>query len=144
MSHPANPATAARLVHAGLLGTPILFFVLAATLPRPLEDATPATTPLLRYGSLGIGAALVAVAALLRNTLPGRAPEQTEDAWWQAHLPRAIMLWAIAEAIGLAGVVKSVVIGDLAGALPLIAASTLLLLHLAPGRLAGRGRGTGQ
>lgn len=140
MSLPASPATAARIVHAGLLGTPIVFLVLATTLLRPLENALPATTPLLRYGSLGIGAALVAVAAILRNTLPARAEEQSEDVWWQANLPRAIMLWAIAEAVGMAGVVMSLVIGDLAGAVPLVAASTLLLIHLAPGRLAGRER----
>lgn len=131
------PSRAARLVHLSLLVTPAGFFVLALALGMGgAAEGTPASTT-LRWGALGVGAVLVAVAAILRGTIPPRRPEEDPEAWWRAHLPRAAMVWSMAEAVGVAGAGLGVAGGDLLGAAPLVAASTLLLLHLAPGRLEG-------
>lgn len=125
----------ARLLHASLLVTPILFFSIAVYLGS-LPSAPPPDPPgVLRWAGLGVGSVLVAVAALLRNTVPHRLADEPEDAWWKANLPRAIMLWALAETVGVAGAALSLVAGDPLGALPLVAASTILLLHLSPARL---------
>lgn len=135
LGRPLPPARAARLLHASLLITPIGFLALALLLiPAGGPDLDPPTG--LRWVALGIGATLVAVAAILRGTLPPRRTADPEDAWWQANLPRVFMLWSLAEAVGLAGGGLGVVAGDIASAAPLVVASTLLLLHLAPGRIA--------
>lgn len=126
----------ARLLHASLLVTPLLFFSIAVYLGTLPSAPTPDAPGVLRWAGLGVGSILVAVAALLRNTVPPRLAGEPEDAWWKANLPRAIMLWALAETVGVAGAALSLVAGDPLGALPLVAASTLLLLHLSPARLA--------
>lgn len=128
-------ARLARLLHASLLATPLLFFGIAVflgSLPSaPVSDAP----GMLRWAGLGVGSVLVAVAAILRNTVPRRLADEPEDPWWKSNLPRAIMLWALAETVGVAGATLSLVAGDPLGALPLVAASTILLLHLSPARL---------
>lgn len=126
----------ARLLHASLLVTPLLFFSIAVYLGTLPSAPTPDAPGVLRWAGLGVGSILVAVAALLRNTVPPRLAGEPEDAWWKANLPRAIMLWALAETVGVAGAALSLVAGDPLGALPLVAGSTLLLLHLSPARLA--------
>ena len=126
----------ARLLHASLLVTPLLFFSIAVYLGTLPSAPTPDAPGVLRWAGLGVGSILVAVAALLRNTVPQRLAGEPEDAWWKANLPRAIMLWALAETVGVAGAALSLVAGDPLGALPLVAGSTLLLLHLSPARLA--------
>lgn len=128
-------ARLARLLHASLLVTPILFFAIAVYLGSLPSAPSPDTPGVLRWAGLGVGSVLVAVAAILRSTVPRRLAGEPEDPWWKANLPRAIMLWALAETVGVAGAAVSVVAGDPLGALPLVVASTLLLLHLSPARL---------
>lgn len=128
-------ARLARLLHASLLVTPLLFFSIALYFSSLPSAPTPDSSGMLRWAGLGVGSVLVAVASLLRNTVPQRLADEPEDAWWRANLPRAIMLWALAETVGVAGAALSLVAGDPLGALPLVLASTLLLLHLSPARL---------
>ncbi len=130
-----SQARLARLLHASLLVTPILFFSIAVFIGSLPSAPTPASPDVLRWAGLGVGSVLVAVAALLRNTVPQRLADEPIDAWWKVNLPRAIMLWALAETVGVAGAALSLVAGDPLGALPLVLASTLLLLHLSPARL---------
>lgn len=134
---PFPSAGAARLVHAGLLLTPVAFLLLALLLPPLGGGMVPAPTA-LRWVALGIGATLVAVAAILRGTLPARTAADSEESWWQANTPRVVILWSLAEAVGVTGAALGLGAGDLLFALPLVVASTVLLLHLSPGRLARR------
>lgn len=129
-------ARLARLLHASLLLTPLMFFGIAVYLGSLPSASSPDGPPALRWAGLAIGTVLVAVAAILRNTVPPRLAGEPEDAWWKANLPRAIMLWGLAETVGVAGAALSLVAGDPLGALPLVAASCILLLHLSPARLA--------
>lgn len=130
----ARPAATARLLHLVLLSTPIVlwgasFFLLRGTAPQRADPT------MMRLLGLGIGAGLVAAAALVRGSVPRRTAGESADAWWQAHLPRIVMLWGMGEAVGVLGVVVAMVAGDPVGALPLLAASAGLLLYLAPSRL---------
>ena len=134
--HRAAPARIARLLHLSLLITPIGFFGIALFLGAHPSWTAPAPPGLLRWGGLGIGGVLVAVTATIRNTVPPRQAEESEDAWFAANLPRALTLWALAEAVGMVGATVGLVAGDPLGALPLVGASTILLLHLSPRRLA--------
>lgn len=129
-------ARLAQLLHASLLLTPIFFFGIAVYLGSLPSATTPNAPGILRWAGLGVGSILVAVAAILRNTVPHRLAGESEDAWWKANLPRAIMLWGLAETVGVAGAALSLVAGDPLGALPLVVGSMLLLLHLSPSRLA--------
>lgn len=128
-------ARLARLLHASLLVTPIFFFIIAVYLGTLPSAPTLDAPGILRWAGLGVGSVLVAVTAILRSTVPQRQADEPEDAWWKANLPRALMLWALAETVGVAGAALSLVVGDPLGALPLVAASTILLLHLSPARL---------
>lgn len=130
----ARPAVTARLIHLALLSTPIVLWG-ASLFILSSAESQPSSPPALRWIGLGIGAGLVAASALVRGSVPGRGPQEPADAWWQSQLPRVVMLWGMAEAVGVLGVVLAMVAGDPVGALPLLVASAGLLVYLAPSRL---------
>lgn len=144
--HPANrspdPKLVARIIHLAIAAGLLVFFAVflylreyGAGLGVSGEDA--------RIGRMAVYVLLVVtigVVFYLRARIPARNREVRPEAWWTANLPRAVVVWAIAEACGLA----AIVVGWLTASPDLTvlgAALGLGLLFISrPGRLEGETR----
>ena len=126
-----SPSRTARLLFLGLLAGPVLFTGIAlALLPRQ----TPVDQPVLLYMPFSLAAVLFGGGLVIRTRIPPRTPSESEDAWWRANLPRALILWRLLEGPSLFAAVMYLTLGTL---LPLLVTATgiaMLMLH-APARL---------
>jgi len=103
---PISPSIRARVIHGALVLGIVMFWVLAWAIR---DRAVPAEA-LPERRALYIGLALVSAilfgaAAFNAGRLSRPARGASEDDWWQAHLGRVIVVWALVEAPTLLGVV---------------------------------------
>ncbi len=129
-------AVTARIVHLALVMGVLLFLGVAVLLRSSMPASAPNITQLLQLVAFVVGAAAVGVALVFRGKIPPRQPAESIDAWWQANLSRAILLWALTEGPSLFGVVAFLLTGSYA---PLVVTGVglILLATMAPARLAG-------
>ena len=101
----ATPPTAPRVLHAALTLSAILIVGVLVVVSRISPPAVPNLTNVLRVAA---GVEILTMAVLMKLVTaqlePLRAGEDA-GAWWAAQAPRAIVVWALAEATAaLAGV----------------------------------------
>lgn len=125
----------AQLLHGalciGALVIAVVLSVLRST--KPVYPGAPIL--LLRYISLGVLVVDLVAAHTFRGRIPPLAPGDNVDAWWEAQLPRALVVWALLESAVLFGAVVHFAVGDW---VPLAAAGVALVVlwNARPARLA--------
>ena len=134
----ALPRTA-RILHGaivvGLLALLGVFYVLARSTPLSPTPFAEGADVVLRLVGAGLGVGVLIAARALRRQMIPLEPHGDEAAWWQTYLPRAIAIWAIAEAAGIAGGVFWWVSGDAVLGLGLGGVALAILLWTSPARL---------
>ncbi len=105
--------TMARIIHGAIsLGLVVIFAVFLYLRNQATIEFSAGTARALRLSGFVILAAAVLGAQLMRGRI--RPPERSDDrcAWWTGTLPQATVVWAVAEAGGLAAIVLGWLIGD--------------------------------
>lgn len=102
-----------RLWDASLVASALVVAAVLAVLRRvvAMPDLS-ATAELLRYVVIGVAAALVIVAWIVRARVPPLETGADAAAWWRAHLHRAVVVWALSEGIALYAAVVYLLTGD--------------------------------
>lgn len=137
VSDTGKAGTTGKVIHATHVGGLAVAFLVFLYLGGTISGAQPAEVKqLLRI----IGYALVVVGIVLPYIVRGRIPPPRQGAdpgeWWAANLPKAVVVWALAEGGGLGAMVLGWVVGD-ATLLAVGAAAGLAVLFVnRPGRLA--------
>lgn len=133
-----SAATVARIVHGAISAGLLIVFLVFAFL------ATGSRGPTVSGGERAlriIGYALIVLAVIATQVIRGRIPRPDlgagPDRFWVSHMSRALTLWAVAEAGGLAALVMGWIVGDTTlMALGAAVGLALLFVHR-PGRLQG-------
>jgi hypothetical protein len=132
---PPSARSTARTLHSFLIASTLIVSAGAAVAAR--------STGHLRTGFSLIDWAgvLLALAALplfiaLRGRLPVRPAAETPDAWWQAHLGRAVLLWSLLELAAILGAAALLATGSSVGFAVLAVVALGGLLTCSPARLA--------
>jgi hypothetical protein len=116
MSQPvlqASPYRAARLVHFGLvLGVVMIVLVFAIVRPALGIEAMDQLTTVLRIVAVLLLFASVVVMRLARSRIEPIRSRDDREAWWLASLPKAIVVWALADGTATAGAVFWLLTGD--------------------------------
>jgi hypothetical protein len=136
---PVSSAINARIIHAALVLGIVMFWVVAWWLGR--SSAMPVYAlpdrRVLYVALFLVSAVLFGVAMFRANRLGRVAAGTSQDDWWRANLGKAVVIWALAEAPALLGLVAYTFTRDFR---VLIATLTGLLLFGAyrPSRLIER------
>jgi hypothetical protein len=105
--------TIARVIHGAVAGglavAFAVFLYLRSQMAIEFPEAGARGLRLVGYVMLG-AAILVAQMLRVRVKPPGRAEDVTE--WWTENLPKAVIVWAVAEGGSLGAIVVGWVIGD--------------------------------
>jgi hypothetical protein len=128
------PSTA-RVLHAALTLSAMLIVGVVVVLSRLSPPAAPQLTTVLRAAA---GAEMLTIAVLMKVVTAQVEPlRMGEDAgaWWAAQAPRAIVLWALAEATAAIGGVFWFLTRDLLVLVALGGFGLGALLWTRPGRL---------
>jgi hypothetical protein len=133
---PVRAAATARVIHAGVMGGVVIafgiFLFLRAQFSLDVLAGSARLLRLLGYVTLGVG---VLGSGMLRARIATRRRGEDLGGWWVANLSRAVPVWALAEAGGLAAMVLGWLIGD-PTLLALGAAGALAMLFVSrPSRL---------
>jgi hypothetical protein len=124
-----------RILHTALFAG-ALFAAPVTVLVRvlfPLIDLPRAVTG-LRVTALVVMVVLAIVVRAFRNRITPLPPTGDENAWWNAHLPAALTIWAVGEGVALLGSLFFFLAGDVL-VLAMIAVGLLVLLLSRPSRL---------
>jgi hypothetical protein len=136
----SDPKLIARVIHIALalgvaLTFAILFFVRDAG-----GEVGGETASLFRWLTYLFLAGATAATILMRSRMPAPHPDSTAEQWWAANQPRAMVIWAMAEGVALAGIVFGWVAGELElMVLGVLFGLGLLFIHR-PARLEGERR----
>jgi len=110
---PENVGTVARIIHGAVAGGLAVAFAVFLYLrsQMAIELSETGARGLRLAGYVMLGAAIL-VAQMLRGRIkpPGRAEQLSE--WWTETLPRAVVVWAVAEGGSLGAIVVGWLIGD--------------------------------
>lgn len=126
----------ARIVHGAVAGGLAVAFAVFLYLRGQLAiDLPEAGTRALRLaGYVMLGAAIL-VAQMLRGRIkPARRAEEISE-WWGANLPKAVIVWAVAEGGSLGAIVVGWLIGDATLLAFAVAVGLALLFVSRPSRL---------
>ena len=129
-------ARTARFIHLALGATPVIFtaVVWLVVEARPMP---PAGNPMVHFALVGVALVGMIAGALIAIQIPTRTAGQDEATYWQATLPRAIMVWGLFEAGGLLAAVAGLLSGTLLYPFIGLAAFLSLMAGFTPGRFAG-------
>jgi hypothetical protein len=94
----------------------------------------PEAVPVLRIAAVVLLVVLALTARRLRERMAPLGPGGDENAWWNAHLGSALIVWALSEGVALLGSVLFFVTGDVL-MLVLLAGGFVLLVQSRPSRL---------
>ncbi|HLB35185.1 MAG TPA: hypothetical protein VJL31_01300 [Gemmatimonadales bacterium] len=128
------PSTA-RVLHAALTLSAMLILGVLVVLSRLSPPAAPQLTTVLRAAA---GAEILTMAVLMKLVTAQVEPLRTgedPDAWWMAQAPRAIVLWALAEATAAIGGVFWFLTRDLLLLIALGGFGLGALIWMRPGRM---------
>lgn len=127
---------AVRVIHGALMLGLATFFAVALFLQSAAAiDLEPQSARPLKIAGYAVLVTLLLVSGMARGRLvpPGRGADL--NLWWGENLPNAIVVWALAEGAGLAGLTLGMLSGDTT-LLALAAAAALAVLFVnRPGRL---------
>lgn len=133
---PAKITMVARIIHAAISSGVVVVFAIFLFLRNQSSLASEAGRVLRIVGYLVLAGGVLASAMLKGRVAPRRRGTDLVG-WWGENLPRAIVVWGLAEGGGLAAMVMGWLSSDttllaLGAALPLA-----LLFTSRPGRLSG-------
>lgn len=133
MTSEPGPALIARIVYLSLVAS-VLVFTGVATVVRGIQPWE--IPPSLVYAPFVVGAVLFGAALACRGRLTQLGQGISEEEWWRANLPRAILVWGLLEGGALFG---AVLCFSSRSYLPLAVTGCglLLLVLTAPSRLTG-------
>lgn len=138
-SAPVSPAISARIVHAALFLSVVIFLGVSWFIGLNLSVPTTALPDrkALYAALFVVSAALFAAALVIGARIAPLGPGISQDDWWRANLSRVVVIWALVEAPALLGTVAYLLTKDFR---TLIATFTglLLFMHYRPSRLAAR------
>lgn len=103
----------ARVLHAAIMGGLAVAFAILLYLGTVVEFGLGAeSTRPIKFASYGLIALAVVVPYVLRGRIA--APRQGEDLsqWWGANLSKGLVLWALADGLGLGAMVMGWLVGD--------------------------------
>lgn len=132
----AKIAMTARIIHAAISSGVVIVFAVFLYLHNQSSLQYPAEAGRkLRIVGYFLLAGGVLASGMLRGRVAPRRRGTDLDEWWIQNLPRAVVVWAVAEGGGLAAMVMGWLVGDttllaLGAALPLA-----LLFTSRPNRL---------
>jgi hypothetical protein len=108
-----NAGTVARIIHGAVAGGLAVAFAVFLYLRSLMAIEFPAegARGIRLVGYIVLGSAIV-VAQMLRTRIRSPGREDDVSAWWTDNLPKAVLVWAVAEGGGLAVLVLGWVIGD--------------------------------
>jgi hypothetical protein len=109
-----SPSISARIVHAALV-VGIVFFWAVAWYIGSAEAVPAAALPdrkVLYIALTLVSAGLFGGAVFAAARLPPLTRGTSEDDWWRANLSRAMVIWALAEAPALLGLVAYLLTHD--------------------------------
>lgn len=136
---PPRPApsarSTARTLHSFLIASTLIVSAGAAVAARSTGQLRTGLSPIDWPGVLLALAALPLYLAL-RRRLPARRAAEAPDAWWQAYLGRAVLLWALLELAAMVGAVTLLATGSSVGFAALAVLAFGGLLTCSPARLA--------
>jgi hypothetical protein len=129
----ARYSMVAQLVYTALVAS-VGIATAAALIVRGRTMPTPAPQ-LLLYAPLIVAAVTFGAAFAVRARIEPPDPGMSQDAWWAAQLPKALVVWALIEGASMFGAAVFLVTGIY---LPLGSTmlGLLLLALMAPARLA--------
>jgi hypothetical protein len=130
----------ARVLYAALVTSLLVVTLVLLVLglrPEALEPATEGLRLVLRGAVLAVLVAGALTVRVVRSGLKPRRIGSDPDEWWAANGERAVVVWGLAEGIGIFGAVVYVVSGDLLVLLAPFVLAFILLLTSGPQRLTG-------
>ena len=116
-----------KLIHVSMLGGTLVFFAVVYFLYGVGGGAAEAG-PLLRWGWLVVAVGAVFVIGVVR----GRLQRGSDDA--QRRMT-GILIWALAEGVGLLGMVSTILTGDVTSAIGATLVAVFLMFLHRPSRL---------
>lgn len=137
-SAPVSGAIRARIIHGALILGVGLFWLLAWAIRDRSLPAEALPDRKVLYAALALASAvLFGAAAFAAGRLAPPSAGASEDEWWDAHLGRAIAIWALVEAPALLGLLAYTLTRDFRTLLaPFI--GLLLFANYRPRRLTER------
>ncbi len=131
-----------RIVHGALMLGLATFFAVALFLQSGLAiELEPTSARPFKIAGYAVLVTLLLVSGMARGRLAPPPRGADLNLWWAENLPKAIVVWALAEGAGLAGLTLGMVSGDTT-LLALAAAAALAVLFVnRPGRLESAGWG---
>ncbi len=142
---PQQGPTTARIIHGALaVGVLMVFGILAylrtVSGPAVAGDAA-GTLRIVAYAVLAVG---IVMTRVMRGRIAAPSPARSREGsgadlaeWWTTTLPKAIVVWALAEGVGMIGIVLGYVIADLTVQVIAVAVGLFLLFLTRPGALEG-------
>jgi F0F1-type ATP synthase membrane subunit c/vacuolar-type H+-ATPase subunit K len=121
---------AARLLWGSFLAALVIYAFFATYVVRPVGGGPERMGSILMLLAVATGAAALVMHRRLPDARSGRWPDDPTAA--QALFTRYMVVWALAEAIGLFGLVLRFLGGDGSTALGFVAASAALLVYTRP------------
>ncbi len=127
---------AAKLVHFGLV-VGVVMIVLVFNFIRPAMGVEPPTelTTVLRIVAIGLLFLTVVVMRLVSGQIEPASTSDDRDAWWQVNLPKAMIVWALADGAATAGAVFWLLTGDYVLLAVVTGVALVLLVMHRPGVL---------
>lgn len=133
-----SPSIRARIIHGALVLGIVMFWALSwAISDRSLPTAALPDRRVLYVALALVSATMFGAAAFTAGRLPAPRHGASEDDWWQLHLGRVVVAWALVEAPTLLGLVAYTLTRDFRTLLaPFI--GLLLFANYHPRRLTDR------
>ena len=133
---PGRAFATARIVHGAIVaGSVMMFAVFLFLLTQVTFEVAAGTARTRRFVGYVLLVIPVLGSGLVRGRIPPRRRGSDPAEWWIASLPKAVVVWALAEGGGLAAMVLGWLTGDMT-LLALGAAVALALLFVSrPSRL---------
>jgi len=129
-----QPAIVPRIIHGSMLVAVLVVVAVLKSIHEGTHPIEQGASLLLRFVGLVVLAGAGLTIRTLRQRVPMIGPKTDVLAWWRAHLPSVLTLWAIAEGVGILGSALWFVGGDVVLLVVLIGSSIALLLRLGPAR----------
>jgi hypothetical protein len=105
--------SAARILHAALIvAVVVLLVALALVRESAALDALAVPLTALRIAAFALLLGTLVGQRLLRAGLPPPRRGADAAAWWQAHGPRVLAIWALSDGLATAGAVFWFLTGD--------------------------------
>lgn len=127
-------STTVRLIYGAMVTGVVLFGIVAHFVLKPQMADARAFPPLVANALLGVAAAALAVAFLLRRRVPQRMTNDSADLFWTTAMRPALLTWAPIEAASLLAIVcYALTASQVAVAVAVVAIVTFAVLN--PGAL---------